>query len=194
MVARADDLKVELLEKILKRVRDRLAPERRAAVEDYVRHFYAHVPPVDLVDLSADNLYGAVLAIWGFAQKRTAGRPRIRVYNPRLEEHGWKSSHTIVEIVNDDMPFLVDSVTAELNRLDVEVHLIIHPILAVERDGKGEMTAIHPCGEGSKSAANESQMHIQVTEQPSERHAEIEKGLFRVLEDVRGNSAFAQGL
>ena len=185
MVARADDLKVELLEKILKRVRDRLAPERRAAVEDFVRHFYAHVPPVDLVDLSADNLYGAVLAIWGYAQKRKAEQPKIRVYNPRLEEHGWKSSHTIVEIVNDDMPFLVDSVTAELNRLDVEVHLIIHPILAAERDGKGALAAIHARGEGPEGAAHESLMHIQVTEQPSERHEEIEQGLSRVLADVR---------
>ena len=40
------------------------------------------------------------------------------------------------------MPFLVDSVTAELNRQDTSVHLVIHPIMRIERDGKGSMTSI----------------------------------------------------
>ena len=194
MVARAEELKTELLEKILKRVRDRLDPERRPAVEDFVRQFYAQVAPVDLVESSADNLYGAALAVWGFAQKRPSAAPKIRVYNPRLEEHGWKSSHTIVEIVNDDMPFLVDSVTAELNRLDLEVHLIIHPIFAAERDAKGELKSLQARDAGPKAARQESLMHIQVTEQPAERHEEIAQGLTRVLADVRAAVEDWQGM
>ena len=52
----------------------------------------------------------------------------MRVFNPTIEEHGWQSTHTIVEIVNDDMPFLVDSVTMEVNRHGLTLHLIVHPI------------------------------------------------------------------
>lgn len=185
MAARSEELKADLLERILKRVRDRMDPERRAAVEAFVRQFYARVPPVDLADVSADDLYGAALAIWGFAQKRPASGPKIRAHSPRLEEQGWRSSHTIVEIVNDDMPFLVDSVSAELNRLDVEVHLIIHPIMAAERDAKGRLLAYHEVGKAPEATRRESLMHIQISEQPPERHEEIEKGLGRVLADVR---------
>ncbi|MDJ0970673.1 MAG: NAD-glutamate dehydrogenase, partial [Kiloniellales bacterium] len=185
MAARAEELKADLLERVLKRVQERMDPDRRAAVEDFVQQFYAHIPPVDLADVSADNLYGAALAIWGFAQKRPAGGPKIRTYNPRLEEHGWRSSHTIVEIVNDDMPFLVDSVTSELNRLDVEVHLIIHPIMAAERDAQGRLSAYHAAGLAPDTAVRESLMHIQISEQPPERLEEVEAGLLRVLSDVR---------
>ena len=63
----------------------------------------------------------------------------MRVYNPRLEQHGWQSTHTVVEIVNDDMPFLVDSVSIELNRHGLGIHLIIHPVLAVRRDSAGRL-------------------------------------------------------
>ena len=65
------------------------------------------------------------------------GTPKVRVYNPRFEEHGWQSTHTAVEIVTDDMPFLIDSVSMELNRRGCGVHLIIHPVLRVRRDADG---------------------------------------------------------
>ena len=60
------------------------------------------------------------------------GAPKLRVYNPRLDEHGWQSTHTVIEIVNDDMPFLVDSVTMEVNRQGLTLHLIVHPVLTVQ--------------------------------------------------------------
>ena len=63
---------------------------------------------------------------WNFARKREPGRAQVRVFNPTIEEHGWQSTHTIIEIVNDDMPFLVDSVTMEVEppRPDAAPH---HP-------------------------------------------------------------------
>ena len=70
---------------------------------------------------------------------RQPGRGKLRVYNPKLEQHGWQSTHTVVEIVNDDMPFLVDSVGIELNRHGLSIHLVIHPVLAVRRDEAGRL-------------------------------------------------------
>ena len=63
----------------------------------------------------------------------------MRVFNPTIDEHGWQSTHTIVEIVNDDMPFLVDSVTMEVNRHGLTLHLIIHPIVTVQRGTDGTL-------------------------------------------------------
>ena len=104
----------ERLEQILALVRARIAAPERATIEDLVRRYYGGVDPEDLDLRQPADLYGAVLSHWGFARKREPGRAKVRVFNPTIEEHGWQSTHTIVEIVNDDMPFLVDSVTMEV--------------------------------------------------------------------------------
>ncbi len=70
----------------------------------------------------------------------------MRVFNPRLDENGWESAHTVVEIVGDDMPFLVDSVTMEINRQGLTLHLIIHPVMRGRARRQG--TASAPGREG----------------------------------------------
>ena len=66
--------------------------------------------PDDLAERDPLDLYGAALAQLRSAELRQPGEVKLRVYNPKLEQNGWQSTHTVVEIVNDDMPFLVDSV------------------------------------------------------------------------------------
>ena len=139
MAIKAEQLKAELVDRVAARLRERLDPKRAEAAERFLRQFYENVAPDDILGDGPDNLYGAALALWNQGQKRRPGACKTRVYNARPEEQGWKSSHTIVEIINDDMPFLVDSVTAALNRLGAEVYLIIHPILRVERDARGKL-------------------------------------------------------
>ena len=112
MSMRGEQVHTQRIDRVAERVREHLGEERAPVVERFVRQLYARVPPDDLAGQSTDNLYGAALALWGFARERTPGSARIRVYNPRVDGHGWSSPHTVVEIVNDDMPFLVDSVTA----------------------------------------------------------------------------------
>ncbi len=188
---RAEDQKNELIGRLAKRVRERIEPERAGEVERFVRQLYANVPPGDLLRNTVDDLYGAVMGLWNFSQQRQPGQPKIRVFNPTLDEHGWHSTHTVVEVANDDMPFLVDSVTAELNRQDLTVHLLIHPVLKLRRDGGGKRLELcEPKADGGDATdapiATESLMHIQINEQSApERLAEIQSGLERVLADVR---------
>ncbi|RMD62083.1 MAG: NAD-glutamate dehydrogenase, partial [Alphaproteobacteria bacterium] len=177
--------KEELIGRVVEIAHRRLDPERALEAERFLRQFYAHVPPDDIAGESPDNLYGAALSMWNLGRKRKPGVAKIRVYNPRPEEHGWKSSHTVVEIINDDMPFLVDSVTAALERLEAEVHLVIHPILSLVRDNAGRLVRLCDPGPRPEGAIGESFMHVQISEQPSERHAEIRTTLESVLVDVR---------
>src|SRR5687768_10932210 len=129
------------------------------------------------------------MGLWNFSQQRTAGVPKIRVFNPTAAEHGWRSTHTVVEIANDDMPFLVDSVTSELNRQDLTVHLVIHPVLKLRRGAGGKRLQLlaTDADTGPESGSlTESLMHIQINEQSApERLAEIKSGIERVLADVR---------
>jgi glutamate dehydrogenase len=192
MTVGAEQLKSDLIDRVADRVRQRLESDRADLVEAFVRQFYAHVPPDDLLGDDPDNLYGEALAMFWFAQKRKPEMPIVRVYNPHLEEHGYRSSHTVVEIVNDDMPFLVDSVTAKLMALDAQVLLVIHPILEVERDASGQLVNAQSCrregggkGKAAKGELRESFMHIEISEQPRDKHDEIRRELERVLRDVR---------
>ena len=185
MALKTEQLKSDLLDEVIAKIRNRLSAERVNLAVDFVSRFYANVPLDDIVKESPDNLYGAALSLLGFAEKRKAGAAGVRVYNPRLEEQGWRSSHTIVEIVNDDMPFLVDSVTAELSNQGVEVHLVIHPVLDVERDAKGKLKTIFARGDGAASCQAESYMQAQISEQPVERHEALRLGLESILRDVR---------
>ena len=177
--------KAELIERVAQRVRERLEPERAAAPERFVRRFYAHVAPSDVVNDTPDHLFGAALGLWQLGQHRSPGESNVRVYTPRADEHGWHSSHTIVELVTDDMPFILESVTAYLNNHEAEVHLVIHPIVQVERDAEHTLVDLHPKLRDADGTVRESYMHIEVSEQLEERHEELQAGVKRVLADVR---------
>ncbi len=187
MVIKAEQLKDDLIDRVAGRLRERLEAARVETAERFLRQFYANVPPDDILSEKPDNLYGAALALWNHGQTRPLGVSKVRVYSPKPEEQGWKSSHTIVEIINDDMPFLVDSVTAALNQLGLEVYLIIHPIVRLVRDAQGAVTALCQPSEACEGAVDESFMHIQISELSADRGQEIRKTLEAVLADVRAS-------
>ncbi|HUI18060.1 MAG TPA: NAD-glutamate dehydrogenase [Alphaproteobacteria bacterium] len=185
MAARTQAYKEEQLGRVARLARERLPRGKSEWAERFIRQYYANVPD-DVLAAELDQLYGAAMAFYGFARTRLPGAPKIRAYNPRFEDHGWKSNHTVVEIVNDDMPFLVDSVTAEINRRELTVHLVVHPILRVKRDGKGALAGLWAPAEAAEGSAGESWMHLEIDEESA--HATLEglcHGLERVLGDVR---------
>ena len=161
---------------------DRQAGAERASLQRFIAELYEHAPPSDIAQRSAADLYGAALALWRFAARRAPGTTNVRVYNPDAAADGWSSPHTIVEIVNDDMPFLVDSVTAAISRGGPVVHLAIHPILRVARDAAGRLVALDPPEGGSR----ESWMQIAISREPDPTQlAMLVAQLDAVLADVR---------
>jgi glutamate dehydrogenase len=179
MARKAEQHKQELVEKAAGLALTRLEGGRAEVAARFVRTFYANVSPDDLMGEEPENLYCAALSLWNHAQKRQPGQAKIRAFNPRVDEHGWGSPHSVVEIVNDDMPFLVDSVTSELGRDDLTVHLVIHPVVAVARDAAGQIA------EGGE-IRDESFMQIRINEQrDAHRLDKIRRDLEGVLADVR---------
>ncbi len=98
-----------------------------------------------------------------FLQQRQRGESLIRVFNPEKERDGWENEHSIVELANDDMPFLVDTASMVMQELNLGVHLIVHPVLNVERDAGGKLKAFHP--KANKRSQAESFIHIQFEKQ-----------------------------
>jgi glutamate dehydrogenase len=158
---------------------------QKAAVEKFAREYFARLDPDDLADRSPEDLSGALLSHWQLGATRAAGTPKVRVLSPTVTEHGWASRHSVIEIVNDDMPFLVDSATAEITRQGLTLHLLVHPIYSVQRDVAGALKSIQPRA-GTADAVNESWMHIEVDRlvDPPQRAALVE-GIEKVLADVR---------
>src|SRR5579863_951431 len=131
MAQRAEQQKQAALEAVSGLAAKRLGASRAVMVQRFLGQFYDHVSAGDLAGRSAENLYGAALSLWQFAQLRAPGKAKLRVFNPRSEEHGWTVHHSVVEIVNDDMPFLVDSVSMALAAEGLTVHLMIHPVMRI---------------------------------------------------------------
>ncbi|HSS27359.1 MAG TPA: hypothetical protein VLL50_05355, partial [Usitatibacter sp.] len=154
--------KQALLEPVL-RIADRLPAAAAKEARAFIAHYYDNVDPEDLSDRAPEDLYGAAMAHLAFARTFVPGQPKLRVYNPRPEEHGWTSAHTVIEIVNDDMPFLVDSVTMEVNRQGYTLHLFNHPIFD-----------------------NRSLIHVEVDREiDPARMKQLGQGILAVLSDVR---------
>ena len=178
--------KDELLEKVYALIDRRLSGDKAKQARLFTEHYYRNTPPGDIVGREPEDLFGAALSMWSFGQERTPGEPRVRVFNPRFEEHGWHSTHTIIEIINDNMPFLVDSVTMELARQMLTVHLIVHPIFGVQRDENGVARDFPSETVDPRELPRESFMHVEIDEQTApEVLQSIEEGLRAVLADVR---------
>ena len=157
------------------------------AMRRFIHQLYAHVSGRDLEGRTGEDLHAAAEALWAHGQARVPGKPKIAVVNPP------KTRRTVVHIVNDDMPFLVDSVNAELSRQGFAVHLLIHPILRVRRDGvrpEGGGKLIELCAAASPAEAKqgvaESWMRLEIDQCLDEaRLKRLEQGIASVLADVR---------
>ena len=186
MAVKAADLESELIEAVRERVRERLPDDQAAAAESFVRQFYHWVPAEDLADRTPLDLYGAALSQWNLGLHRALGEVKVNVYNPEFEQHGWKSPHTIIQIISDDMPFIVDSLTMELRRQGYGIDLVIHPVVRVRRDPDGRLTDVLEPSEAASDAIAESVLHAEVgRERDSEELAKLRRNLERVLEEVR---------
>lgn len=146
MEAKNEEVVAHLLSDVVEFARGRLPEATFRIVEPFLRHYYDFVDADDLQSRSIADLYGAAMAHWQTAQKFVPGSERLRVYNPILEQHGWHSDHTVIEIVNDDMPFLVDSVTMAVNRLGLALHSALHPVFRIWRGRDGDIERVDAGG------------------------------------------------
>ncbi|MDH3646691.1 MAG: NAD-glutamate dehydrogenase [Gammaproteobacteria bacterium] len=101
---------------------------------DFIRNYFADVAAEDLRDRKPADLAGMALSHMNFGNHRKPGEVLVRAFNPTVERDGFESRHTIIQIVNDDMPFIVDSVALVLNRQKLTIHVTIHPVMKLWRD------------------------------------------------------------
>jgi glutamate dehydrogenase len=149
-------------------------------VPGFLRRYYERVAPDELAGRPPPDLFGAAMAHWRAGAVRSAGAAVVHVYNPTVATDGWQVERTVVDIVTDDMPFLVDSVTMALAARQLDIHVVVHPMLGVARDAGGRVDAV---GDGHP---REAWIHLEVDLQRSpEERAGLETALRSTLADVR---------
>ncbi|MDQ1603146.1 MAG: glutamate dehydrogenase [Actinomycetota bacterium] len=154
--------------------------------DTYLQGYYRHVAGEDVLGRSSGDLYGAAASHLELALNRPQGTASVRVLTPSEEDDGWRAGgHTVVEVVAEDMPFLVDSVTAELTRHGRAIHLVIHPLLTVRRDVSGRLLEVGDVA-SREDAAVESWIHVEIDREtdPAARD-DLTNDLQRILRDVR---------
>ena len=129
-----------LLDNVSKLIRKKVKGQQTPLVDIFAKKLYQDMPKDDLVNRHDSDLYGAALSLWHSLNQQSLDSIEIRVFNPELSRNGWESTHTIIEIIVKDMPFLVDSVRMALNRLGISSHLLLHCPLSIVRDDKNHIT------------------------------------------------------
>ncbi|MBO0813115.1 MAG: NAD-glutamate dehydrogenase, partial [Microlunatus sp.] len=159
-------------------------------VREFLGHYFRHVDADD-VDVRTDaDLLGLVVSHYRLAQQRPSATSKVHVFTPDRESDGWSASGaTVVQIVTDDQPFLVDSVTMEVIRQGWSIHEVFHPQYLVRRDLHGGLqTVVHTAeAAGDPTVLGESWMHLEISpagELPDDAGTALEAGLQEVLRHV----------
>jgi glutamate dehydrogenase len=180
MTLKPEEAKTALVEKAIAQIQERLPEPEASDVERFARTYYAGAAPEDVAEF---DLYGAALAHWHFLQRRRPGELKVHAYTPKLEEHGWQSTHSVVELVTDDMPFLVDSVAMALTRRGSAIHAFVHPIVKVRRDEAGRLLELLTW---ETEGLAESLIHVEIDRQAEQTLLdELAVELQRVLAEVQ---------
>jgi glutamate dehydrogenase len=162
------------LNRLIDERNDKVKAER---IKLFAELYYEGSPAADIEARNPEDLYGATVSFWLFIQHNNIAQPKVRVFNPGFEAHGWQSTHTVIEVLSKEMPFLIDSVRIELNRRQMSVHSINSCVAHIERDAKYRKKSTSPLSKPSEKSQAEAIIYIEV-----DRHTDNE-----VLDDLSKN-------
>jgi glutamate dehydrogenase len=173
-----------IIDEIVAEARKIKNPELPVSHAVFTREYFHGVSEEDLKTGKPAGLAAAAMGHLEFGRVRRDGEARVRVFNPSISKDGWESPFTIVEIVTEDMPFLIDSLAMLMNEAGLEVQLMVHPVLRVTRDGRGRLTRVEPAASGRKGT--ESWQHVEVDRiSGADEMAVLRARIFEMLENVR---------
>ena len=176
-----------IIEKVVVYAEKQLSKEKIILVTKFIQLYYAYVALEDIKERSVFNLYGAAMSHWELMLHRKLNKFKIRVFNPQLDRDGWQSTHTIIQVISQDMPFLVDSIRMEINRLGLTTHLMIHiGGVRVFRNEKHHVYNLLPYHIYHKDSMLEAPISMEIDRQADPKVlGNIQRNIRRILQDVR---------
>ena len=163
-----------------------LTGQHAGAPADFATRMFAGAAPEDVLRYQPAELAEIAAGTWQFLGVRGPRTSSMRIITPAATSGPRLTHVSIIDLVNDDMPFLVDLVMAELADQGIEAHLVVHPLFAVERDAAGRLIALGHAAAPGGSAARESVIEIYIDRIDDEAvKAALVERLALVLADVR---------
>lgn len=179
--------KDSIIASVVEKINAKITGKQKKPCIKFISKMLNTVALSDLEEWPIDDLYAAMINYWTLMYQRAPGEQKIRIYNPDYERHSWQTTHTVIEIIHDDMPFLVDSIQMEINRMGLTSHLIIHMgNLVVKRNTKHEIEELFTSDEPNVPAnlLPEAPIFIEIDRQTNpEILNELQANLERVLSD-----------
>ena len=174
-----DKMLATVMELVTKRAPGEELPVLSAFAEAYVRR----LPDTGGALLDANEYYDQVENLYEFTRVRPDGTRKVRVFTPTQSVHGYETGGSVVELVVDDSPFLVDSVTAEIQDRGITVQRMLHPVIGVTRDAAGRLTEV---SHARSAQRRESVQHYELDRfLDNEEAADLQTALTAVLSDIR---------
>lgn len=151
----------------------------------FVKYFYPTGSDYDYKTATVEELYNLALSAFNFYMEKKVGETKIRVFNPTIKNDGFESEFTIIDVINDDMPFLLDSTVVLLDLKGLKIERIIHPIYSVKYE-KSKISSISKQSSAVDKNKTESviQFHIEKVSSKSDL-VEIEKSISKVLDAIK---------
>ncbi|MEO8019863.1 MAG: NAD-glutamate dehydrogenase domain-containing protein, partial [Pseudomonadota bacterium] len=181
MLGKIPAARLALIEKIVAYALRRVPRAQHALTREFLRGYFRGVAGEDLRAHRPADLATAALAHLEFGRRRVANRVLVDIAPPLNRDAATAAHRALVRVVAADMPFLVDSIGIVFTQMNIAVHLIVHPVMAVKRDARGTLKAID-----GQAARPESWQMIEIDQPRDEQQArELERRLRVTLEDVR---------
>jgi len=175
-----------ILKNVAQLIKKKVPKDSADLVEQFANLLYSNISSLDLSNRNDSDMYGATLSLWSSLNEHTDDEPVIHVFNPSVSKNGWKSSHTIIEVIVKDMPFLVDSIRIALNRLGLSPHLMLNSPLKMVRDKNKNITKISSSVDTTiKATSEETIFFIEIDRQAGKKELDaIKAELLSVVEDI----------
>ena len=176
--------KSSILNQILHRGRRHYKQRTGVLFASFADQYLENVPLIDLDSIEISDLFRLISIHWGKSERKATKKPQIEIFNTTSSKHEFSVARTIIQIVTNDMPFLVDSVSAELNRQNLDVRVVMHPILNICRNKSGKIIKIVKPNAENVDAISESFMQFQLSEQPPSTLSSLKNDIERCVADV----------
>ena len=154
MSTQAESLKTALLAEIEKLIAVKTNAAQTEQAQTFAAKYCDEVDAEDFVARDAAEWTALSLSHLAFGSEFQSGAPKMRIFSPKLAENGWAAPCTVIEFVNDDMPFLVDSIAMEINRQGIGIQIVLHPLFDATRDRDGVLARLEDAKDGKHVLIN----------------------------------------
>src|SRR6185437_7635960 len=152
--------------------------------QQFVKACCASLAPEELAERSVSAWAALLAGLFSFTQSRQPGQTAVRAFNPERDRDGWDCACSVIEVVTEDMPFLLDTIGIAVTAAKLQIHRLVHPVLAVSRDDRGELTGLAADAPGAQL---ESVMHVEVDRLSEEELRDLQASVAAAFGDVRAS-------